>query len=317
MKRSTMLTVSLLALLAVGLASAWAKSPKDEWSPADKLGEGLTAAAAKDVPLAVLYQFRDTSCPIHNSRVSTYETLQELGGMLKVRTYSETPPADLAKVNPTTYGRILPVVFLADGEGHAIGYIAEETPLMEARETAKQAAAVMTWKRTTRAALAAVEKQIENKQLIPARKQVDLIARQDLAATVAIKASLDKANKLSKDRFEGKKVKPAEAAKPAKTDEPALTEGVFFAPKTAELGAKLDALLTEKLAEIDALLTQGDTQKASRQLAPLLQAKFGDDGDAKVKAMDEKIKTAMKAAAAAAKEAAKPVPAKPAAETKS
>lgn len=310
MKRSIMLTVSLAVLVTLGLA-VWAKSPKDEWLPGEKLKECLELAAAKDTPLAVLYQMQDSTCPIHNGRVSTYETLQDLSGMLKVRVYATNTPAEVAEFRRVSASMLVPVVYLTDGEKHVIGYIAEETPLMEARETAKQAAAVMAWKRTSRAALAAVEKQIEARQLIPARKQVDLVAKQDLAATVAILASIAKANNPAKAGADKKSgAKPA--ASDAKSAQPPVAEGMFFAAKTNELKAKLDTLLAEKLAEVEALLAQGDTQKASRALAPLLQTRFGETGDAQVKALDEKIKAAMKEAAKARKDTAE----KPASETK-
>lgn len=302
MKRTVLLTWSL-ALVAGLSVAVGAKSPKDEWLPGEKLKECLETAASKDVPVVVLYQFMKASDDTtHDSRVGSFEVLQDFNGMLRVRVFSEAPSPDLDKVSQGTFHFTLPVVFIGDGEGHTIGYISEETQLPEVRKIAKQAAMTMGWKRTSRAALAAVEKQIEAKQLaetpklIAAYKQVATIAQQDLATTKACRDLVEETNKKARATYE-------KETKTKATQEAILpiTEGAFFTEKTKDLKTKLEAVLADKLKEIEGLITAGDLPKATAALMPLLNAKLGEPADGQIKAVDEKIK-------AAKKEAGKPKP---------
>jgi len=307
MRRIVLLTLSLAILVCLA-AAVEAKSPKDEWLPGEKLKECLEAAASKDVPIVVLFQkMKGGDETTHDSKVGNFEVLAEFAGMLKVRVYNEAPSPDLDKVSAGTFCRTVPAVFLGDGEGHTIGYICEATPLMEARKIAKQASATMAWKRTSRAALAAVEKQLEEKKLtetpklIAAWKQVGTIVQQDMAMSKACRDLVEKTNDLARASYEKEfKVKePKEAVPP-------VTEGVFFTEKTKDLKAKLEAALADKLKEIEGLIAAGELPKATQALAPLLAAKLGDPADGQIKAVDEKLKAARKDAGKAKTAAPKP-----------
>ncbi|NLX60552.1 MAG: hypothetical protein GXY74_15860 [Phycisphaerae bacterium] len=311
MKR-IMITAALVSAAAVlGVLPLQARSPKDEWQSGWTLKQHLDTAAAKDVPVAVIYQMEHSSCPIHDARVASYETLQELEGMLKVRVFVDSNPEGFKDMRRGAYHYFVPVLYIADGEGHLVGYAAEETPFTDLRETAKQAAKAMLWKKKTRATLAAIDKQIEARQLIPARKQLDQVIKQDLALAQAVRTSITAANHLALATYARKKQLTAEqAAAKAKPYLAEATEGLFFAAATQERAARIDSLLTEKLAEIEAAVAAGDPTKAARALAPLMKASFGPDGDAKVKALDERIRAALKEAVAN-KKAADTAPAPP------
>jgi hypothetical protein len=301
MKRSITLALAMALLTSLGPV-AWAGGPKDDWQPSEKLKECYAQAAAKGTPVAVLVQIRNSNCPIHDGRVSTCENLQDLKGMVKIRIYSGEVPEGYQDLDRTGAASGLPLVNLTDGENHLLGYIADTTPVADVKEIAKQASAVMAWKATARSALASAEKQIEAKQLVPAWKQVDQIIKQDLAATKTVKMSVAKT---AANYAASGESKPGASKKAVEVKEPEIAEGIFFSAKTKELMGKLEALLAEKLAEVEGLLGQGELQKAQRALAPLAQYKFGEARDAQIKALGEKIKVAIREAAKAKTDATK------------
>jgi hypothetical protein len=277
----------LLALLTACGAPVRAENPADNWHPAEKFKECLEQAAAKDVPLVIIYQGRAGE---QSGRVSTYMAVQNIDGMLRVRVHDDAPPEGLAQIDQATYHTALPVMLFSDGEGHTIGYVSAVTLPTDIRDVVKQATAVMAWKRKTRAALAAAEKLLEGRGLVQVQRQIDLIARQDLTYSTAVMAALDRANKL--------------AGQSPEVKAPAVTEGMFFTAKIAELRAKVDEQLTTKLAEIETLLAQNELDRAWWALLPLTLTRFGEAGDAKVKVVDLKVRAAMAKANQAAKDAA-------------
>ncbi len=298
MRHSQRLIMSLV-LLATLPTALLAKSAKDEWLPGEKLQQALELGAEKDVPVAVIYQFKESSCPLHRSRVGSYENLRELKGMIKVRTYTEDQTPGLREARGEAFTYMLPVLFINDGEGHLIGFAAYKSSIQDLTLTAKQAAVTMKWKQKTRKTLRTIEQQIQRKQFSVALKQLGAVANQDRKLTYKLKKTIETANKIArKTRDSRLKKKPGEeeAATRKKEDKDKLvvTEGMFFAEQVSARRTQLAEAVGERCDEAEGFLASGEPRKAALVLRPLRGLNIDQATDTRIKELGERLRDARK-----------------------
>jgi len=292
MVRMTLAAVSVAIVAGLLVSAGQAASAKDEWAAPDQFDKTMAAAKEKWLPVAIIFHDPASTCPLHNSRVSSYEMMRELNGMLKVHVYVGVLPPVLQAAMKGTKSHIIPLLLVLDSHGRLLAYAPYETSLADARKGATQAAAIAAWQRKAAAQVKAIEKLIDEAKLTTAAPQLDVLVKQDQKTTQLVDKQIDDANQ---DVVKGAAKESGKA--PAKADpaaEKPPVEGRFFAQEIVALRAKLNEKLDACLTDIETLIDDGQLNKANAQLRPYLRVTFGEEKDAAIKSLNEKLRAAQK-----------------------
>ena len=265
---------AIFVAMVVGLlcpAALAQRSSLAGWLPAEKLDDTLKLAATKDVPLVIMHQIKNSTCPLHNGKVSAWHTNRDLKAVLKVDAFTDATPPIITQLRRKLKLRFVPYLVFTDGEGRLIAYVPYEADGKDLARMAGQAKSVMAWKKAGKATLGKLDKQIKNRQLAPAWSALEKLEKEDRMLTAVVDFEIQK---LSEKSYPPPRDATAAEKKPSKP-KPA-ERGEFFQDGVDSKRAALQQAIDDEFAKVEAVLAGGDTQGALRALRPVLAIK--DDG---------------------------------------
>ncbi len=266
------------------------------WHTPDKLGEITKVAAERDIPVAVIYRFRESDCGLHNAKVRAFKRIPEVASMLKVEFFTDVQERnDFRKIEAEAFTFMLPVLLISDGEGHLLGFCAYESSPQEVTQITKQAVAAMLWKRNTRGTLKNLEQAAEKKEYPRALAQLKTVETQDLLLTDKLRKTTWQQSEKARVTYRQRMAKePASLERDKAAYEEKLTEGVFFATETKAIREKLQESIKADIAEAEKLLDDGGPRKAGQALAPLVRLKVNEEIDTQISDLHKRIQAAIR-----------------------
>lgn len=297
---SGVLVVSLLAAMLLA-PSVQAKEAGKGWLTYTDLKKALELAATKDVPVCILYQFREEIDSGHDARARVFEVYPHFNGTIRVCIHCEyTRKMDRETTHQfhELYGRIdsmiVPMVFFTDGDGHLIGYAGANSPSNKWAQAAKTAKGICAWKKKSRAAIEKIKKAITGNNFNLAASELKRIAKEDAKMTAVAENSypheppdLDDSKKPSEMTDEEKEALRIRKARLARQ---------FFYDPVDELTTKLQETIKLEYAKAEALKAEGKLTEALQALRCLVTCKADPEMAKKAKRLQADIIAAIKEA---------------------
>ncbi|MBN2582772.1 MAG: hypothetical protein JXL80_06855 [Planctomycetes bacterium] len=281
------IVVVVLAALWAGIASAAPKKKEDDdWGEPNSLRDLIKKAAEEDVPLAILYQVKNSTCPKHNAKVELFEKQSSLRRMDRCRIYACTGNRQVTALRSgIPHLRYCPYLLFTDGEGHLIGYVPYEGNATDVMSMSRLARDVTRWKKLARPILKDVATQIEEKRFPEAVAAVTKLEQEDRDLTGRIDWWIRKICQKTPKPTGDAAAAPGELdeqdrpqgdadSKESQDDlpprpEPAET-GVLLGKALADTSRTLRLAIEDRLTRTEILIVQGNLKEAQEAIDPLM-----------------------------------------------
>src|SRR5688572_24927112 len=100
--------------------------PAAGWGTSSDYEKALKVAKEKHRPVAVMWAFRDSTCPLHNDAAAAVMHNKQLSGALRVLVYYDEKNDDVRKLQQQTEtgGKLrFPMVFMLDPQGQLVSFV--------------------------------------------------------------------------------------------------------------------------------------------------------------------------------------------------
>ncbi len=262
MKRSARLSSAVAAIgLSVSLAgpSAGGVVEYEGWLYGDEADEALEQAEKYDVPVVIIKQFRDTSCPKCIGAGRTMVSAKANKEMVRIVYYVGEGAAELNsaktkalynKVWPQVVdpSNIAPDMYYTTTDGKALGFVPYEEP-HSARDEGKAVLQIGEWRSSVPAEVAKADRDAERGRYKQAMEKIDELIEQDAKVSHLIQQQIGQAE--------------ADAKMP---DKPVSS---FFPDLRGEKHAEYLAMAQAELDAARQLVADDKLKEARRALLPL------------------------------------------------
>lgn len=285
-------THSRYAFLAFGLAFVFALPAAAAttiehagWLYGEEADKAIELAQEHNVPVAILYTFRETTCPKCVGAARQMASAKSTKKMVRIMHYygkgsDELNSSKAAELFKATRGQakdksnIIPDLYFVMPDGRALGMVPYEEAA-SAESEAKAVSQIGAWLKDVPEELEKADRNAEKGRFEAALKAIDKIIEQDAKVSHIIQVQL---GQVEEDE-----------------EKPETPASLFFPNLKQEKASEYKALAMEKIAEAEKLIEKEELRDARRLLRTLLRAPDDFEAKAKAEALMEKVTELLKA----------------------
>lgn len=280
----SLFAIALTAMLA--RPSAAGTIEHEGWLFGEEAEKALELAEEHNVPVALMWTFRETSCPKCVGAARLMASAKSTKKMVRVMYYTteagdpaqngERVTALFRKVHSQAKdeSNYIPDLYFVMPDGRILGFV----PYEEAGHTESEAKSVKQigeWVNGMDKTLEKIDRDVDKGRYESALKKIDELVEQDAKISHMIQVQIGAVDK--------------------KEEMPETPVSLFFPNLKEEKVAQYKAAAMEKIAEAEALIEKDELRAAQRLLRTLSRTPEDFEANAKAKALMEKVTELLKA----------------------